>query len=69
MDDLNGFERLSSTTGAVADGYYAKNTGFYFCCRNDGDIDIPIILPKEMPFSLFMESGADDCQTVRGKCV
>ncbi|OWF50336.1 uncharacterized protein LOC110450530 [Mizuhopecten yessoensis] len=66
MDDLNGFEALSNTKGTVPDGEYHRNTGFYFCCRSDGDLDVPIVLPKELPFSLFMASKADDCQTVRG---
>ncbi|XP_060084174.1 uncharacterized protein LOC132563432 [Ylistrum balloti] len=66
MDDLNGFELLNYVNGTVPDGKYKTNTGFDFCCRTDGDIDTPIILPKELPFALFMASEADDCQTVRG---
>ncbi|XP_069113150.1 uncharacterized protein [Argopecten irradians] len=66
MDDLNGYESLSYVKGVVPDGEYKKNTGFYFCCRSDGDIDVPIVLPKEKPFALFMADKADDCQTVRG---
>ncbi|XP_071172682.1 uncharacterized protein [Mytilus edulis] len=66
MDDVDKFENLSTTNGSLPDGSYKKDTTFYFCCRNDGDTEVPLVLPKERPFILFMGSKADDCQQVRG---
>jgi hypothetical protein len=67
MDDLNGLEFMQTVNGSVPDGMYDKDTGFFFCCRFDGDIETPIILPKEEPFVLFKANGSTDCQSVRGR--
>ncbi|XP_048737411.2 uncharacterized protein LOC125652337 [Ostrea edulis] len=66
MDDLNGLEFMQTMNGSVPDGVYDKDTGFFFCCRFDGDIDNPIVLPKDEPFVLFKANGSTDCQSVRG---
>ncbi|XP_062572339.1 uncharacterized protein LOC134234308 [Saccostrea cucullata] len=66
MDDLNGLEFMQTVNGSVPDGNYDEDTGFFFCCRFDGDIETPIILPKNEPFVLFMANGSTDCQSVRG---
>lgn len=67
MDDLNGLEFMQSVNGSVPDGVYEKDTGFFFCCRSDGDVETPIVLPKDQPFVLFMANGSTECQSVRGK--
>lgn len=67
MDDLNGLEFMQSVNGSVPDGVYDKDTGFFFCCRSDGDVETPIVLPKDQPFVLFMANGSTECQSVRGK--
>ena len=67
MDDLDVTEELSTANGTLPDGIYAHDTSFYFCCRDDGKLDVPIVLPKERPFILFVDSSADACQEVRGK--
>lgn len=66
MDDLNGLEFMQSVNGSVPDGVYDKDTGFFFCCRSDGDVETPIVLPKDQPFVLFMANGSTECQSVRG---
>lgn len=66
MDDLDVTEELSTANGTLPDGIYSHDTSFYFCCRDDGKLDVPIVLPKERPFILFVDSSADKCQEVRG---
>lgn len=67
MDDLDVTEELSTANGTLPDGIYSHDTSFYFCCRDDGKLDVPIVLPKERPFILFVDSSADKCQEVRGE--
>ena len=67
MDDLNGLEFMQNVNGSVPDGVYDTDTGFFFCCRSDGEIETPIVLPKDQPFVLFMANGSTDCQSVRGR--
>ncbi|KAJ8303134.1 hypothetical protein KUTeg_019530 [Tegillarca granosa] len=50
----------------LPDGFYMGDTVLTFCCRSDGKVEEPIILPKEHPFVLFMVSGSNECQEVRG---
>ncbi|XP_041364439.1 uncharacterized protein LOC121379853 [Gigantopelta aegis] len=55
------------TWGTLPDGFYNDLvTGMLFCCRDDGDIDKPIILPTRHPFALFMAANESKCQEVRG---
>ncbi|XP_055353214.1 uncharacterized protein LOC129599100 isoform X2 [Paramacrobiotus metropolitanus] len=48
--------------GVLPDGFYTHNTRYYFCCRDDGDVDIPISLPKSRPF--FLLRKGQQCQRV-----
>lgn len=60
QDALNGNE----VSGEVPDGVYDHNTLIYYCCREDGDPTVPILLPTEDPFFLFRKNG--QCQAVEG---
>ncbi|XP_074641272.1 uncharacterized protein LOC141899021 [Tubulanus polymorphus] len=53
--------------GAVPDGILAPklNTRLWYCCRNDGDINQPIVLPTDVPFYLFQKDPRG-CQSVDG---
>ena len=48
--------------GTLPDGVYNRNTRIYFCCRNDGPADLPIVLPTTVPFYLL--KFGDQCQQV-----
>ena len=58
-------ESRNYVKGTLPKGIYTKyNTTIYFCCREDGNPDIPIQLPKDRPFYLFQYG--DECQKVEG---
>ncbi|KAL4234548.1 hypothetical protein ACF0H5_006189 [Mactra antiquata] len=57
---------VSTTSGDLPDGDYGPDTGLYFCCRKDGSVHTPLVLPKEENFVLFMNKGETACQNVRG---
>ena len=58
------------TWGTLPDGYFNDlDTGMLFCCRDDGDIKKPIVLPTRHPFALFMAANESDCQEVRGQII
>jgi len=48
--------------GTLPDGVYNRNTRIYFCCRNDGSADLPVLLPTAAPFYLL--KFGDQCQKV-----
>ena len=50
--------------GTLPDGDYWKFTEIHFCCRTDGDKDVPIILPSNFPFFLLAYESAK-CQMVK----
>ncbi|XP_053376021.1 uncharacterized protein LOC123535471 [Mercenaria mercenaria] len=50
--------------GTLPDGTYDKNTKMYYCCRNDGSPQIPLLLPTERPFALVRYGSK--CQSVHG---
>lgn len=55
----------SNISGAVPAGVYAANrTTITYCCRNDGDPNDPIYLPRARPFYLYRYNGT--CQEVVG---
>ena len=54
--------------GAVPAGNYGRDTRIFYCCRSDGDINVPIVLPTERPFFLMRQSAAG-CQLVAGMSV
>ncbi|XP_033637903.1 uncharacterized protein LOC117298694 [Asterias rubens] len=60
QDALNSNE----ASGVLPDGVYDHNTLIYFCCREDGDPTVPILLPTADPFYLFRKNGK--CQAVEG---
>ncbi|XP_056000759.1 uncharacterized protein LOC125676191 [Ostrea edulis] len=43
-----------------------RNYMVYYCCRNDGSIDQPIILPYQEPFYLYPDQRTRKCQKVFG---
>ena len=62
-DDDN--EGSNIVSGAIPYGKYECDTRIHYCCRSDGSIDTPIVLPTAKPFSLLRQS-ADGCQQVQG---
>ncbi|CAG5121228.1 unnamed protein product [Candidula unifasciata] len=55
----------SSSSGKLPDGVYTLNeTIIDYCCRNDGDHQEPIYLPRARPFYLYRYNGT--CQQVVG---
>ena len=63
-DDEN-FESFTESSGVVPRGKYDCDTRIHYCCRSDGSIDTPIVLPTAKPFILLRQS-ADGCQQVQG---
>ncbi|XP_071798842.1 uncharacterized protein [Asterias amurensis] len=62
-DDQNLFNK-NKHGGVMPEGVYDRNTKIYFCCREDGDVTTPIVLPSEEPFFLFRKHNT--CQRVLG---
>ncbi|RWS29721.1 relaxin receptor-like protein [Leptotrombidium deliense] len=61
---LNSSSR-SFVNGTLPKGVYNQhNTTIYFCCREDGNPDMPIKLPTETPFYLLQ--FGEKCQEVEG---
>ncbi|XP_071106480.1 uncharacterized protein [Haliotis cracherodii] len=55
------------TVGVLPDGNYTcTTTRMEFCCRYDGEIERPIVLPAKHQFVLFMANNESECQQVRG---
>ena len=50
--------------GTLPDGVYWKFTEIHFCCRTDGDKDVAILLPSNIPFFLLAYKSAK-CQMVK----
>lgn len=48
----------------VPDGNYDRNTRINYCCRSDGDVNKPILLPTRRSFILYRYGGT--CQKVLG---
>lgn len=46
--------------GVLPKGVYDNKTLMYFCCRTDGDPDVPVELPRGRNFA-FLKYG-DRCQ-------
>ncbi|XP_055351338.1 uncharacterized protein LOC129597712 [Paramacrobiotus metropolitanus] len=63
VDDEFFFNR-NSYSGTLPDGEYYRKTKYFFCCRDDGALNKPMILPTQKPFFLFPVGPA--CQTVNG---
>ena len=63
-DDENYYS-YSITGRVVPSGKYDCDTRIYYCCRSDGSIDTPIVLPTAKPFYLLRQS-VDGCQQVQG---
>ena len=55
---------LNEKGGLLPDGVYRKFTEIHFCCRTDGDKDVPILLPSKSPFFL-LAYGSAKCQMVK----
>ena len=60
-DDSNSNRRY----GELPDGRYGRDTLIEYCCRTDGSVDTPIILPTNQPFTLFPYQS-ENCQRVSG---
>jgi len=61
-DDEND-NNANTKTGAMPNGLYTQEyTQLEFCCRNDGDVKTPMLLPAFSPFYLYSFSGK--CQKV-----
>ena len=63
-DDEN-IMNLNSREGVLPTGQYNHDTVMRYCCRNDGNVNTPIVLPTSKPFVLYMHSRRG-CQKVRG---
>ena len=48
----------------VPDGNYDRNTRINFCCRSDGNVNEPMLLPPNKAFALYRYDGT--CQKVLG---
>ncbi|KAL3858567.1 hypothetical protein ACJMK2_008843 [Sinanodonta woodiana] len=66
MDDSDNKVNLLQNGGILPDGYFANDTGLYFCCRDDGLVTNDIVLPRKNPFVLYMATGETKCQAVKG---
>ncbi|XP_053374836.1 uncharacterized protein LOC128547130 [Mercenaria mercenaria] len=60
-EDLNNG---NAKGGTLPDGTYDKNTRIYYCCRNDGSPQTPLLLPTQRPFVLVRYGRI--CQSVHG---
>ncbi|XP_071497374.1 uncharacterized protein [Diadema antillarum] len=60
-DDTNNG---NTRTGTLPDGDFDHNSSFYYCCRKDGDVKQPIVLPVDKPFYLLANTA--NCQKVLG---
>ncbi|XP_074642218.1 uncharacterized protein LOC141899685 [Tubulanus polymorphus] len=57
----------NSIGGILPDGEYnTSSTVIGYCCRNDGDVNKPIVLPNKHPFYLLARAGIERCQQVYG---
>ncbi|XP_074643369.1 uncharacterized protein LOC141900388 [Tubulanus polymorphus] len=57
----------NSIGGILPEGVYNTNsTDISYCCRNDGDVNKPIVLPNEHPFYLLARAQIERCQQVYG---
>ena len=67
--EITNTEIPASPMGDYPSGTYnAKKTKINNCCRNDGNYDKPIHLPKHQPFALI-EQGFKGCQSIVGKAM
>ncbi|KAL3858615.1 hypothetical protein ACJMK2_008886 [Sinanodonta woodiana] len=66
MDDSDNKVNLLQNGGILPDGYFANDTGLYFCCRDDGLVTNDIVMPRKNPFVLYMVTGETKCQAVKG---
>ena len=55
---------INSEMLPLPSGRYDRNTEIDFCCRSDGNHDIPMTLPPTQAFALYRYEGT--CQKVRG---
>merc|ERR1711988_1314339 len=44
-------------TAPFPDGVYNVDTGYHFCCREDGHVSTPVHFPTGAPFTLFPSGG------------
>ncbi|XP_035688654.1 uncharacterized protein LOC118424220 [Branchiostoma floridae] len=56
-------DNKNSVGGELPDGNYDRDTMIRYCCRSDGNVDTPIVLPNRKPFYLFRFKGG--CQQVK----
>lgn len=65
IDDVNNFNQASHY-GETPDGeFFSFSTVQYYCCRDDGDPEEEIVLPKEKDFVLFPTMTRKTCQKVK----
>jgi len=62
-DDENNSNAKGGTIPGGVNGYI-HDTQIRFCCRKDGDINDPVLLPSKTPFFLLAYESAD-CQMVK----
>ncbi|OQV11481.1 hypothetical protein BV898_14210 [Hypsibius exemplaris] len=67
LDNIVAANETAESGGVPEGEYYHASIVYYTCCRNDGDVKIPINLPTKDPFILMptME-GQKGCQAVNG---
>ena len=58
---------LNKKWSILPDGIYDKNTHIEYCCRSDGSVSDPMLLPDMDPFVLYRYGGK--CQKVDGATV
>ena len=66
MDDDADIDNLNACNGTLPDGKFDDDTMFYYCCRSDGSLYEPIVLPSDQPFQLLLGKYEEQCQEVAG---
>ena len=67
-DDNNDYyENWNTANGTLPDGEFDEDTMFYYCCRSDGSVYAPIVLPSGQPFQLLLGKYEEQCQAVAGR--
>jgi len=64
-DNINHVKPSGQDSTVMPSGEYDRNTKIDFCCRNDGSITTPMLLPTANSFVLW-QYQTRGCQRVRG---
>ena len=62
--DNEDSNNINAKQDPIPDGNYDCNTRIYYCCRSDGNVNKPMLLPPKKVFALYRFGGT--CQKVLG---